>query len=127
MRAVAHHGTRSTDVAVKILPSDGSDQAARELRREVELQREAGKHPSIVKLLGCFAHDGSAWLSCAARTTSDHDKGDNASIADDLVAADPEDLEAGRAAGARGARNSTQRPKDALETVRQAEVPVSQV
>ena len=58
VHAVARDSRRSTEVAAKIVPLDASD--AGEVQREAVLQREAGRHPSIVKLLGSFHHEGSA-------------------------------------------------------------------
>ena len=59
---------RAVDVAAKVVPLDGSDISA--VQHEVELQREAGKHPSIVGLLGCFHHDEAAWLLLELCATS---------------------------------------------------------
>ena len=62
---------RAVDVAVKVVPLDGSNISA--VQHEVELQREAGKHPSIVGLLGCFHHDEAAWLLLELCATSVRD------------------------------------------------------
>ena len=51
---------RAIDVAAKVVPLDGNNIGA--VQHEVELQREAGNHPSVVGLLGCFHHDEAAWL-----------------------------------------------------------------
>ena len=51
---------RAIDVAAKVVPLDGNNIGA--VQHEVELQREAGSHPSVVGLLGCFHHDEAAWL-----------------------------------------------------------------
>ena len=45
-------------VAAKVMPLDSTDAAI--VLREVTLQQEAGSHPSIVAMVGCFQHDGSA-------------------------------------------------------------------
>lgn len=59
---------RAVNVAAKVVPLDGSNIGA--VQHEVELQREAGKHPSIVGLLGCFHHDEAAWILLELCATS---------------------------------------------------------
>ena len=59
---------RGQDVAAKVVPLDGTNVGA--VQHEVELQREAGMHPSIVGLLGCFHYDESAWLLLELCATS---------------------------------------------------------
>ena len=57
-------------VAAKVMPLESTDAAI--VRREVTLQHEAGSHPSIVAMVGCFQHEGSAWLLLELCSTSLH-------------------------------------------------------
>ena len=45
-------------VAAKVMPLESTDAAI--VLREVTLQQQAGSHPSIVAMVGCFHHEGSA-------------------------------------------------------------------
>jgi serine/threonine protein kinase len=45
-------------VAAKVMPVESTDAAI--VLREVTLQQEAGSHPSIVAMVGCFHNEGSA-------------------------------------------------------------------
>ena len=67
-RGVVRGQAADRTVAAKIVPLDGTDAGA--VHREVELQREASKHASIVRLLGCFHHDEAAWLLLELCATS---------------------------------------------------------
>ena len=57
-------------VAAKVMPLEDTD--AKIVLREVTLQHEAGSHPSIVAMVGCFQHEGSAWLILELCSTSLH-------------------------------------------------------
>ena len=59
-RGVVYDDGCSVEVAAKVMPLDASDVEA--VQREALLQHEAGRHPAVVKLLGCFHHEDSAWL-----------------------------------------------------------------
>ena len=57
-------------VAAKVMSHESTEAAI--VLREVTLQQEAGSHPSIVGVIGCFHHEDSAWLLLELCSTSLH-------------------------------------------------------
>ena len=57
-------------VAAKVMPNESTEAAI--VLREATLQQEAGSHPSIVGVIGCFHHEDSAWLLLELCSTSLH-------------------------------------------------------
>ena len=57
-------------VAAKVMSHESTEAAI--VLREVMLQQEAGSHPSIVGVIGCFHHEDSAWLLLELCSTSLH-------------------------------------------------------
>ena len=57
---ISGHGNIEIAVAAKVMSHEATEAAI--VLREVTLQQEAGSHPSIVGVIGCFHHEDSAWL-----------------------------------------------------------------
>ena len=71
-KPILHKRAVELAVAAKVIPLVEASDAA-DAQREATLQHEAGVHPSVVTMMGCFHHEGCAWLLLELCSTSVHD------------------------------------------------------